>query len=71
MKIAILAFAVAAVALPTAPAAKADQLTAKRQVAELLDAVPVNVGTSLRRPNGDVIVSEYPSHVNDISIKTR
>lgn len=66
MKIAILAFAVAAVALPTVPAAKADQLTAKRQVAELLDAIPVNVGTSLKRPNGDVIVSQYPPHVNDI-----
>lgn len=53
----ILAFAAGAVALPTGPAAEAGQLSAKRQLESLLNDIPINVGTSLKRPNGDVIVS--------------
>ncbi|KAM0719770.1 hypothetical protein Q7P37_003903 [Cladosporium fusiforme] len=64
MKIAILAFAAVAVALPAAPAADANakqpeakQPAPKAQpVDRLMDGdIPVNMVTTLKRPNGDVI----------------
>ncbi|GAB7322011.1 hypothetical protein MBLNU13_g03065t1 [Cladosporium sp. NU13] len=59
MKTAILAFAAVAAALPATPLRARQEIpstsSSTTQPESLVDAIPINIVTSLRRPNGDVI----------------